>query len=57
MRKNLAVLVMFLLLLGGGLAQQAEQPQRGGTLQIALQTTPGSLNPVLPAELASNIIN
>jgi peptide/nickel transport system substrate-binding protein len=58
MKKLLAVLISLVLSLGSlALGQQAEQPQRGGTVQIALQTTPGSLNPVLPAELASNIIN
>lgn len=41
---------------GTGLAQQMDAP-KGGVVEIPLATTPGSLNPVLPSELASNIIN
>ncbi|MBA2668180.1 MAG: hypothetical protein H0U69_14215 [Trueperaceae bacterium] len=38
------------------LAQDLDAPQ-GGIVQIPLATTPGSLNPILPSELASAIIN
>jgi peptide/nickel transport system substrate-binding protein len=37
-------------------AQDLDAPQ-GGVVQIPLATTPGSLNPILPSELASAIIN
>lgn len=40
----------------GSFAQELDAP-RGGTVDIPLATTPGSLNPVLPSELASAIIN
>ena len=36
--------------------QDLDAPQ-GGVVQIPLATTPGSLNPILPSELASAIIN
>lgn len=45
-----------LLAAGIAAAQELDAPS-GGRIQIPLATTPGSLNPVLPSELASNIIN
>lgn len=46
--------------LGAGSAPSAlaqDAPQRGGVVEIPLATQPGSLNPVLPAELAATIVN
>ena len=42
--------------LSGAWAQNLDAP-RGGVVQIPLATTPGSLMPILPSELASAIIN
>ena len=49
-----------LLLLGAavpGAQAQGTAPQRGGTVSVPLATQPGSLNPVLPSELAASIVN
>jgi len=57
-RRFVSLLLSFILTLStiSAFAQDLEAPQ-GGTVQIPLATTPGSLNPILPSELASAIIN
>ena len=57
-RRITTILSSLLLALAatGAFAQEMDAPQ-GGTVSIPLATTPGSLNPILPSELASAIIN
>ena len=59
MRRPFVKILMGLTLVLGvpsASGQDLDAPQ-GGTVQIPLATTPGSLNPILPSELASAIIN
>lgn len=57
MGKKLALVLMALLGAAYAQNQPAARPPQGGVVQISLATQPGSLNPVLPSELASTIVN
>lgn len=57
MKKPHSILLVLLTALASfSLAQETGDLPRGGVIQIPLATTPGSLNPILPGELAQNII-
>lgn len=57
MKKTVSIVLILLAgLLGLSFAQDTGELPRGGVIQIPLATTPGSLNPILPGELAQNII-